>query len=61
MKYYYIHQNGTRHEKPAIVVEMAGGPCEYFDSPFVKEWGIVTCKDCLNPIVCESQLSCCSS
>ena len=58
MKYFYIHTNGVRFEKPALVVEMGGGPHVYFDSPFVKQWGIVTCVDCLNPVVCESRKSC---
>ncbi|WP_373054317.1 hypothetical protein [Thioalkalivibrio sp.] len=36
--YFYEHVNGTIHRKPAIVVEMGGGPHEYFDSPNVKRW-----------------------
>lgn len=36
--YYYEHENGTVHWKPYIVVDMGGGPEEYFDSPFVKRW-----------------------
>lgn len=36
--YYYEHVNGTFHRKPAFVVEAAGGPEHYFDSPFVKRW-----------------------
>lgn len=36
--YYYEHTDGSIHRKPAIVVEMGGGPRDYFDSPFVKRW-----------------------
>ena len=36
--YYYLHKNGTLIYKPDTVVESAGGPNEYFDSPFVKAW-----------------------
>ena len=36
--YFYEHVDGTIHRKPDLVVEMGGGPHEYFDSPFVKRW-----------------------
>jgi hypothetical protein len=36
--YYYEHTNGTVHRKPAIVVDMGGGPREYFASPYVQRW-----------------------
>lgn len=36
--YYYEHVNGTIHTKPDIVVDMGGGPGEYFAGPFVKKW-----------------------
>ena len=39
--YYYEHANGSIHWKPFIVVEMAGGPTDYFDSPYVVRWWIV--------------------
>jgi hypothetical protein len=38
--YIYEHVDGTLHRKPFIVVDMGGGPIEYFDSPFVKDWWI---------------------
>ena len=36
--YFYEHENGTVQKKPDRVVDMGGGPSEYFDSPFVKKW-----------------------
>jgi len=39
--YEYIHVNGSTIRKPAIVVDMGGGPEEYFNSPFVKSWKLV--------------------
>lgn len=36
--YYYEHTNGGVHWKPRVVVDSAGGPREYFDSPFVARW-----------------------
>lgn len=36
--YYYEHTNGEIIFKPKIVVDMGGGPSEYFNSPFVKKW-----------------------
>lgn len=39
--YEYEHVNGTKHRKPAFVVDMGGGPSEYFNSPFVKSWKLV--------------------
>ncbi len=39
--YEYVHVNGTVHRKPAFVVDMGGGPYEYFNSPFVKSWKLV--------------------
>lgn len=36
--YYYEHVNGTIQWKPFVVVDMAGGPGQYFDSPMVKRW-----------------------
>ena len=36
--YRYEHTNGEIITKPALVVEMGGGPFVYFDSPFVKRW-----------------------
>jgi len=36
--YYYEHENGEIIFKPFIVVDMGGGPREYFDSSFVKRW-----------------------
>ena len=39
--YYYQHIDGTVHYKPFIVVEMGGGPIDYFNSPFVlKYWKV---------------------
>ena len=36
--YYYEHENGSVIQKPDYVVNMAGGPAAYFDSPFCKRW-----------------------
>lgn len=36
--YWYLHTNGEFIHKPFGVVDMGGGPEEYFDSPFVQEW-----------------------
>lgn len=36
--YYYEHENGTIINKVDGVVDAAGGPDTYFDSPFVKRW-----------------------
>jgi len=36
--YYYEHTDGSTISKPDIVVDMAGGPDDYFDSPFVVRW-----------------------
>jgi hypothetical protein len=36
--YLYRHTNGEVIRKPCVVVQMAGGPFEYFDSPFVRHW-----------------------
>ena len=36
--YYYEHTDGLVHQKPDRVVEMGGGPGDYFDSPFCKRW-----------------------
>lgn len=36
--YYYEHTDGSIHWKPDRVVEMGGGPYEYFQGPFVKRW-----------------------
>lgn len=36
--YYYLHTNGETIRKPAPVVDAAGGPHVYFDSPFVVRW-----------------------
>jgi hypothetical protein len=41
MPYFYEHTNGEIIKKPQIVVQMAGGPHEYFNSPFVKRWWFV--------------------
>lgn len=38
MSYFYRHSEGQIIEKPTIVVERGGGPWQYFDSPFVREW-----------------------
>jgi len=38
MTYYYEHANGTVRKKPDIVVDMGGGPHEYFNSPYCKKW-----------------------
>jgi hypothetical protein len=38
MPYFYQHSNGSIIEKPAVVVEAAGGPGEYFSGPFVRDW-----------------------
>lgn len=38
MPYFYRHTEGHIIEKPARVVEAMGGPHEYFQGPFVKEW-----------------------
>lgn len=38
MAYFYEHINGTVHRKPDVVVDMGGGPREYFSGPFVKRW-----------------------
>ena len=40
--YEYTHTDGTVHKLPVIVVETAGGPEEYFNSPFVKSWKFVS-------------------
>jgi len=39
--YYYLHTNGEVIYKPFIVVDMGGGPNDYFNSPFVVKWWIV--------------------
>jgi hypothetical protein len=39
--YEYTHIDGQVIRKPAIVVDMGGGPYEYFNSPFVKSWKYV--------------------
>mgnify|MGYP000934329936 CR=1 FL=1 len=39
--YFYVHKNGKIIFKPITVVNMAGGPKKYFDSPFVKGWWLV--------------------
>jgi hypothetical protein len=36
--YYYEHIDGSIISKPDIVVNMGGGPSEYFTGPFVKRW-----------------------
>lgn len=36
--YWYEHIDGTVHQKPDIVVDMAGGPRVYFEGPLVKRW-----------------------
>lgn len=36
--YVYIHTNGTSHSRPDIVIDMAGGPSEYFEGPFIANW-----------------------
>lgn len=36
--YWYLHTNGERIYKPAIVVESGGGAREYFSGPFVKKY-----------------------
>lgn len=36
--YYYEHENGAIINKPDIVVDMGGGPADFFDSPLVKRW-----------------------
>lgn len=36
--YLYEHTDGSILRKPAVVVDMSGGPEDYFDSPFVKRW-----------------------
>ena len=36
--YFYEHVNGEIIRRPAIVVEMGGGPGDYFNSPFVRKW-----------------------
>jgi hypothetical protein len=36
--YWYIHTDGSIHFKPERVVDMGGGPGEYFTGPFVKRW-----------------------
>ncbi len=38
MTYFYEHSNGEVIRKPDIVVDMGGGPADYFDSPMVKRW-----------------------
>ena len=36
--YFYEHIDGSIISKPDRVVEMGGGPNEYFTGPFVKRW-----------------------
>ena len=36
--YWYVHVDGSIHFKPKRVVDMGGGPGEYFAGPFVKRW-----------------------
>ena len=36
--YLYEHVDGSVHRKSALVVEMGGGPEEYFAGPFVRRW-----------------------
>lgn len=40
--YMYEHINGTLHKKNFMIVEMGGGPYDYFNSPFVKSWKLVS-------------------
>lgn len=35
--YWYLHENGERIYKPAVVVQSVGAR-DYFDSPFVKKY-----------------------
>lgn len=46
--FFYEHTDGSVHRKPFRVVDMGGGPLDYFDSPFVKRWwqGEYRCKRC---------------
>ncbi len=36
--YHYEHTNGQKIPVPEVVVDMAGGPKPYFESPYVKRW-----------------------
>ena len=36
--YIYEHINGTRIRTPFLVVNMGGGPREYFAGPMVRQW-----------------------
>ena len=38
--YFYEHINGRVIMKPSIVVDMAGGPNIYFESPSCKRWWV---------------------
>lgn len=40
--YEYVYSNGEVTRKPAWIIESAGGPEEYFNSPFVKSWRLIT-------------------
>lgn len=45
--YFYEHADGSIHQKPSIVVDMAGGPREYFTGPFIKRWWVEIQEDFL--------------
>jgi len=49
MGYWYLHTNGERIYKPAIVVESGGGARDYFDSPFVVKYWMGTRDDNRTP------------
>lgn len=38
MAYFYEHTEGSIIHKPDRVVDMGGGPLEYFASPFCRSW-----------------------
>ncbi len=53
MAYFYQHSEGNIIRKPEIVVDMAGGPFEYFFGPFVKSWW--TESDFLQPLPIQTR------
>ncbi len=48
MAYFYQHSEGQIIQKPDRVVDMGGGPFEYFSGPFCKSWWIES--DWLQPL-----------
>lgn len=53
--YVYIHTNGTAHTRPDIVIEMAGGPQEYFAGPYIADWFYFKTEEEANSFIKEKQ------